>query len=151
VKRTVIVLAAIITLIATVPNAHAIGVYGQWWDAIGDGFGIGVKQAFLPKIPLVKLDGRVAWLNFSDASTDVVPFEVTGSIGGLFYAGVGVGYYLVMPDQGDNDNQIGTSLQVGVEFAPVKLGGFAEARYTWLSDSSYLDGTNLIAGVIWKF
>lgn len=150
-KRTIILLSAIITLIAMVPNAHAIGVYGQWWDAIGDGFGIGVKQSFLPKIPLVKLDGRVAWLNFSDANTDVFPLEVTASIGGLFYGGVGLGYYIVSPDVGGNDNQVGTSLQVGVEFAPVKFGGFAEARYTWLGDSSYLDATNLIAGVIWNF
>jgi hypothetical protein len=152
VKRIIISLAAIIAFMTVAPNAHAIGVYGQWYDGdtAGDGFGIGVKQSFLP-IPLIKVDGRLTWVNFSDASMDMVPIEATASIGGLIYGGVGVGYYFLSADGVDLDNQWGASIQLGVEFAPVKFGGFAEIRYTWLDQSSALDGVNANLGVIWNF
>jgi hypothetical protein len=152
VKRIIISVAAIIAFMAVAPNAHAIGVYGQWWDSdtAGDGFGIGIKQKVFG-IPMVKIDVRGTWVNFSDASTDVIPLEATANLGGLVYGGVGIGYYIISPDTGDADNQFGGSIQLGVELAPVKFGGFAEIRYSWLADSSSLDGVNANLGVIWNF
>ena len=151
-KRIIISVAAIIAFMAVAPNAHAIGVYGQWYDSksIGDGFGIGIKQKVFG-IPMVKIDARATWVNFSDFNTDVIPLEATANLGGLIYGGVGIGYYIISPDEGDADNQFGGTIQLGVEFAPVKIGGFAEIRYTWLADNSYLDGTNANLGVIWNF
>jgi len=137
---------------AVAPNAHAIGVYGQWWDtdAAGDGFGIGVKQKVFG-IPMLKIDARATWVNFDDSKLDAIPLEATANLGGLIYGGVGFGYYILNTDNFDVENQWGASIQLGVEFAPVKFGGFAEVRYTWLDSSSYLDGYAVNLGVIWNF
>jgi outer membrane protein W len=57
------------------------------------------------------------------------------------YAGAGLNFTMVSPDNGDSDNEIGANIVGGVGFTTGKLKPFVEARYT----TSY-DGRFIISG-----
>ena len=87
-------------------EACGLGAYAAYWhgDDTDSGAGFGVKRNIVPlPIQIVGFDVRASWLKFTEGgrSLNVVPLEATGTVGfGLFYGGLGVGYYIL--DDADN-------------------------------------------------
>lgn len=145
-KRIIAALFAVALLGTTVENAHAIGVYGTWWnmnDANDDGFGFGIRQP-IKIVPIFSIDTRAAYVNFSDGN--VYPLEAVAIVSfGLVYGGVGVGYYifdvdaaeLVVPAGPSNVNadikdSFGWHVLAGVNVGLSKLSVFGEVKWTQL-------------------
>jgi hypothetical protein len=131
-----IALAAMLSLGAAVPSAHAFGVMASWWnidETNDDGFGAGIRSK-TQIVPMVAIDTRVSWINFSDAETNVFPIEATGILKlGMLYAGLGVGYYIFDADGADLDNNFGWYLVGGIDVGIGKFGVFGEVKWTMLS------------------
>lgn len=117
------------------PSAHALGVYGIWWmpdDSDDDGYGIGIKdkRSFTP---LLAVDGRVSYVSFSEPDAGLIPLEMTGMVSlGVWYAGVGAGYYFVTGDNAVKDT-FGYYFLAGLELG---LGGtsvFGEVKWQALT------------------
>ncbi len=127
-----------------VSSAKAIGVFAQWQDSkdADSGFGFGVKHKF-QIIPIVAVEARASWLNYgSDGDAgdlNMFPLEAVGRAKlGLFYGGVGLGYYLMSGDYSPK-NTVGFSILAGAEFTLFGLGAFAEARYLVLDADGHDD------------
>lgn len=120
-KRINIVAFAALVLCSSFQSAHALGVMASWWQldqSSEDGFGLGLRER-VQLIPLVGIETRATWINFSDTDVNVFPLEASGVVSlGLFYGGIGVGYYVF---DADVENSFGWFLLGGVEFG---LGGF---------------------------
>ena len=117
--------------------ASALGIFAQWQDAKDtDGaFGLGLKHEF-SIVPIVGIEARVSYLRYTeDDGANMFPLEAFGKLKlGLFYGGLGLGYYVF---SGDNtpDNEIGGFVAGGVSFGLGGLGAFAELRYLLLEPS----------------
>jgi hypothetical protein len=135
-KRFYIILLLVVAgLAAASPPAHALGVFASWWnmdEANEDGFGFGLRQK-TSFTPLLAIDTRASWVGFSDADLNVFPLEASGIVSlGLFYGGVGLGYYIFDSDKADLENNFGWFLAAGIEIALAKVGVFGEVKWTQL-------------------
>ncbi len=140
------------TMIA--PRAHALGAYGIFSkpdEGDDDGWGIGIKKE-KSFTPLFSIDGRLSYTSFSNL--EIWAPEVTALAHlGMFYGGVGAGYYFFTGDVQLKD-KVGTYLLAGVGFGLGGLGVFGELKYQFLEpdiDSSFggsadLNGVVLHAG-----
>jgi opacity protein-like surface antigen len=134
-RLLMVVLVAAVALGAASPNAHAVGVMASWWkldDADEDGFGFGLRQK-TSFTPLFAIDTRASWIGFSDSDLNMFPLEAAGEVSlGLFYGGIGLGYYIFDADNVDLDNNFGWFLVGGIEVALAKVGVFGEIKWTQL-------------------
>ena len=140
-RLLIIALLAIVAMGTTAPNARAIGVMASWWnidEADEDGFGFGLRQK-TSFTPLFALDTRASWVGFD--GLNVFPLEAAGEVSlGLFYGGIGLGYYIFDADNADLENSFGWFLVVGIEVALAKVGVFGEIKWTQLeSDFENID------------
>ena len=125
-----------VTMTAT--SAHALGIFAQWQDAKDtDGaFGLGLSHGF-SITPLVGIEARVSYLRYSDGDgMDAFPLEAFGKLNlGMFYGGLGIGYYIFSGSDFAPDNEIGGFVAGGLSFGLGGLGAFAELRYLLLEPS----------------
>lgn len=153
-----------ILLVVCVLPAQAIGIFGQWQDSkdADSGYGLGLKHEF-SIIPIISMDVRASWLRYSgndgEGDLDMFPLEAFGRAKlGLFYGGVGIGYYIFSGDYSPK-NSLGGFAAAGVEITLLGLGVFGELRYLWLEpdlDSSIggsadMSGVGANIGVILPF
>ena len=135
-KLCIAAMVATLALSALAPSAHAIGVMASWWnmnDANTDGFGFGIQQKF-KLAPMVALDMRTSYINFKDSKLKVFPLEATGLLSlSMFYAGVGVGYYIFDANELSIDNNIGWYVLGGAEIGAGPVGVFGEVKWTSVS------------------
>lgn len=127
--RTRAALLALSLLFILPATGHALSIFAGYWNAedFDDGFGLGVEQT--KGIALVDVGGRISWFHFSGDGADVniVPLEAVGKIKfGLFYGGLGLGWYFY--DQSIKNN-VGAQVFGGVKLALASLGVFGELRY----------------------
>lgn len=148
--RTFIGLALIlfVTSAFAIP-AHAIGIFGQWQDSDGEsGYGLGLKQDF-SIIPIISIETRISWLRYSNdlSDLDMFPLEVFGKAKlGIFYGGVGLGYYMMSGDFAPK-NSFGGFAALGLEFDLSGLGAFVELRYLYLEPDFDSGGTVEMSGI----
>ena len=125
-----------VTMTAT--SAHALGIFAQWQDAkdMDGAFGLGLKHDFTI-IPLVGIDARVSYHLYTEGDgMNMFPLEAFGKLNlGLFYGGLGIGYYIFSGNDFAPDNEIGGFVAGGVSFGLGGLGAFAELRYLLLEPS----------------
>jgi hypothetical protein len=100
-KRFILALFTVTLLGTSFHDARAIGAFVSWWNmdaANEDGFGGGLRQP-IKIIPILSIDTRASWVNFSDSDVNVFPLEAVGIVSlGLLYGGLGVGYYIFDAD-----------------------------------------------------
>jgi len=129
-------LVALALVGAAAPSARAVGLYASWWNidqSNDDGFGFGLRQP-VPITKLIAINTDATWVKFGDSDTNVFPLEVSGVAKlGLFYGGLGVGYYIFDASEGDVDNNFGWFAVGGIEVALHKTGIFGEFKYRKLS------------------
>jgi hypothetical protein len=129
----VIALLVVVGLAAASPPAHALGVFASWWnmdESDEGGFGFGVRQK-IPVVPVVSIDTRASYMVFSDADLKVYPLEAAGMVNlGLFYGGIGVGYYIFDADNADLENNFGWWVAGGVELGLAAVSLFGEVKWT---------------------
>lgn len=136
-KKRYSIIAALLIVAILAPQVNAIGIMGSWWkqDDLKNGYGIGLIHEF-GLLPIVTIDARASWLNFSEdgADANVFPLEATGRVKlGMFYGGLGVGYYIFNGGDGvEIDNSVGGYLIGGIGFGLFGLGAFGEVKYTFL-------------------
>jgi hypothetical protein len=135
-KKSIALITAVLLTAVLAPPAHAIGVFGSYWDGqdTKSGYGLGLIHKF-QIIPIVSLDVRASWVDFGDANTSIIPLEATGRAKlGLVYGGVGLGYYIFNshPLGVEIDNQLGGFAVLGLQFTPAGIGAFGELKYTLL-------------------
>jgi hypothetical protein len=131
---TVIVVLAVSMSLAG--EAKSLGAFVSYWNGadIDNGYGLGVKHKF-QIIPIFAIDVRASWLSFSDDPVDLnmYPLEATALAQlGLFYGGVGAGYYIFSGNDLDYENAVGGFLLAGVKLSLGGLGVFGELKYTWV-------------------
>ena len=136
----IVIAAATIAIIA--PGAHAIGVYGIYWNPkTGDeeGYGGGLKYES-SLTPLITLDGRFSYVLFSDENdTSIMPFEVTACVKlGTLYGGLGLGYYTFGGDL-DIDSDFGWYLLAGISILPGPVSVFGEFKWQNLEPMDNVD------------
>ena len=148
---TVIALTLFVTIACTVPT-HAIGVFGQWQDSkdADSGYGLGIKHAF-SIIPVISVEARASWLRYSgdDGATDLdmFPLEAFGRAKiGMFYGGVGLGYYIFSGDYSPK-NSLGGFAAAGIEITILGLGAFGELRYLYLEPDLDTGGSVDMSGI----
>jgi len=149
-SRTIIGLSLILFVIsACAVPAQAIGIFGQWQDSDGEsGYGLGIKKNF-SIIPIISIEARASWLRYSnDASDmDMFPLEAFGRASlGMFYGGVGLGYYIMSGDLAPK-NSFGGFGAAGIELSLAGLGVFGELRYLYLEPDHELGGTVEMSGI----
>jgi len=139
---TCFALIMIMTAVCVLP-AHAIGVFGQWQDSkdADSGYGLGLKHEF-SIIPIISVEARASWLRYSaddgEGDLDMFPLEAFGRAKlGMFYGGVGLGYYIFSGDYSPK-NSVGGFAAAGIEITLLGLGAFGELRYLYLEPD--LDG-----------
>lgn len=154
---TIAVVFALAAGAAATP-AHAIGIFASYWNldkSNDDAWGLGVSQAKSVS-PLISIHTSATWVKFSDAEVDMFPLEVAavGNLG-LFYGGIGGGYYIFSGGEADLDNNWGWFAVAGAKIALGGLGVFGELRWNELStniaDTSFdvdLNGVGVNVGVI---
>lgn len=139
-NKTLFVTAVLaVLMVAWVTPAHALAPFVQFQDSkdAGSGYGFGLKHTFLGIVPIVGFDLRASWLHYGDeknglSSFETFPLEVAATAKlGIFYGGLGVGYYL---NSGDikPDDEVGGFAAAGAGFKLLGLGAFAELRYLLL-------------------
>ena len=136
-KKLTVLLVLAFSLLGTVAHdANAIGVYGIWWmpreDSVDeDGWGIGLKEK-RGLSPLFAIDGRISYITFPDADTNIIPIEFTGTVRlGMLYAGIGAGYYFLTGDSGLEDSMNWYAL-AGIEVLPGPMSFFGEVKWQFL-------------------
>ena len=134
-RLCIVVLLAVVGLGVSSPRVEALGVFASWWnldEKNEDGFGFGVRQK-TSFTPLLGIDTRASYVNFGDSDVTVFPLELSGQVSlGLFYGGLGLGYYIFDADGADLDNNFGWFLLGGIEIALAKVGVFGEIKWTQL-------------------
>ena len=139
----------------SVTPAKAVNIFAQWQDTkdLDSGFGLGVGHKF-QIIPIVSVEGRISYLRFDKNSVglNMFPFEALGRAKlGLFYGGVGLGYYFFSGDF-KPDNSFGGFIAGGIEFTLFGLGAYGELRYLLLEpDGGNLNGFGAGLGVVLPF
>ena len=135
-KRINIIVFAALVLCSSFQNAHALGVMASWWkmdDTNEDGFGFGLRER-IQIVPLIGIDTRASWIGFSDANLNVFPLEAAGVVTlGLFYGGIGVGYYIFDAEDADLENNFGWYVLAGVDVGLGGFGLFADIQWRDLS------------------
>jgi len=132
-KLSIAILFSLCTVLATT-DARAIGFHISYWEAddFETGIGAGIKHKF-GLVPPISIDVRASYYRFNDSDLNLYPLEAAGRLKlGLFYGGLGVGYYIFTHKDVSASNSFGTFLIVGLEFAPMGLGAFAEAKWTFV-------------------
>jgi len=132
---TLLVTASVVIATLATP-AFAIGPFLQVQDSedAGMGYGLGLKHSILGPIPIIGFDLRASWLHYADedklvSSFELFPLEAVGTVKlGIFYAGLGLGYYVASGDI-KPDNEVGGFLAGGLSFGLGGLSAFAELRY----------------------
>ncbi len=143
-KKLLTVLVVVTVSMSLAGEAKSIGAFASYWNSkdLDNGYGLGVKHKF-QIIPIVAVDVRASWLSFSGVSDDFLglgngdlnmfPLEATALAQlGLFYGGVGAGYYIFDGKNLDYDNAPGGFLLAGLKFTLGGLGAFGELKYTWV-------------------
>ncbi len=131
--------------------AHAIGIFGQWQDSDGEsGYGLGIKQNF-SIIPIISIETRASWLRYSGDNSagdlDMFPLEAFGRASlGMFYGGVGLGYYIMSGDYAPK-NSFGGFGAAGIGLSLAGLGVFGELRYLYLEPDHELGGSVKMSGI----
>lgn len=158
---------AVALTVAVAPQAESAGAFLSYWNAgseigdsgesIGGGFGVGIKHTItFPNFEMVSLDLRGSWIRFSDSdeSVNMFPMEAMARTDfSMFYAGAGMGYYVLDGETFRFDNNVGFFGAVGLEYSPAKVGGFLELKYTILDTTigefteADLNGLGINAGV----
>jgi hypothetical protein len=135
-KIAAIALAVLMSMSVFAP-ASAIGLFGQWQDSkdAGSGYGLGIKQDW-SIVPIVSIEGRFSWLRYSDDEwnddLDMFPLEAFGKFKlGMFYGGVGLGYYFMSGEFAPKDS-FGGFAAIGLDFSLGIVGAFGELRYLYL-------------------
>lgn len=131
----IVMLLALVAGAAATP-AHAIGIFASYWNldkSNDDAWGVGLRQDKAVS-PLISIHTSATWVKFSDAEVDMFPLEVAavGNLG-LFYGGIGGGYYIFSGGQADLDNNWGWFAVAGAKIALGGLGVFGELRWNELS------------------
>ncbi len=133
----ILVACAMLAVLAASP-AQALSLFAQWQDSsdAGSAYGLGAKHAFLKLMPIVDLEGRVSWLHYGGdevpSSVEAFPLEAVGTVSlGVFYGGLGVGYYMFSGDVAP-DNSVGGFVAGGASFGLLGVRAFAELRYLLL-------------------
>ena len=128
-RKILTIVLAVVMLTSFAPRAHSIGAFLSWWDGndLTSGFGLGVKHDF-NIIPVISADVRASWLGFGDVNTFPIEAGAYASLG-LFYGGLGVGYYIL---DSDLDNSFGGFVLGGGKLTVLGLGAFGELKYTHL-------------------
>jgi hypothetical protein len=133
-KKIIIALVVLSAVVSTAGNAHAIGAFLSYWNGedIDNGYGAGIKHKF-QIVPIIGVEARASWLSFSDKDVNLYPLEAAGRASfGLFYGGLGGGYYIFSGKNTDMDDAFGGFLFAGIEVTLAKLGVFGELKYTWV-------------------
>ncbi len=147
---TGLALALIMTFACAVP-ARAIGIFAQWQDSkdADSGYGVGLKKSF-SIIPIISVEARASWLRYSgdgSENLDMFPLEAFGRVSlGMFYGGVGLGYYIMSGDNAPK-NSLGGFAAAGIEIGLAGLGVFGELRYLYLEPDHELGGTVDMSGI----
>jgi hypothetical protein len=147
-----LVACALLLVLATSP-AQALSLFAQWQDSndAGAGYGLGAKHAFLKILPIVDLEGRVSWLHYDSdkvpSSFEAFPLEAVGTVSlGVFYGGLGVGYYVFSGDVSPDDS-VGGFVAGGAGFGLLGVRAFAELRYLLLEpDGADMSGVGAHVG-----
>ena len=174
-NRTRIVLGLFaLAMIATPAAAGSFGVHGSHWDTdeADSSLGLGVRLGF-DFVKILELEFRGT--QYPDFNTDAfladIDIKATAVDGGLRvnflpsgpvnpYAGAGVTYYFLDPDQGDMDNETGWYAAAGLELGGDASRFFAEAVWRKLDTSISLgifdsdaqfDGIAFNAGGVWRW
>lgn len=133
-KRIIPALLAVALIGTTVQDARAIGAYVSWWNmdqANEDGFGGGLRMP-IKILPILSIDTRASWVNFSDNDMNVFPLEAVGMVTlGLLYGGIGVGYYIFDADP-TIENSFGWHILAGVNIGLSAASVFGELKWTEL-------------------
>lgn len=137
-----------VTMVA--PSAHALGAYGIMYlpdEGDDDGWGLGLKKG-RNITPLISIEPRFSFTSFDSA--DLWSAEVAGLAHlGMFYGGVGVGYYFLTGDA-PLENTLGWFLLGGVDIGLGGLGVFGELKYQFLEpdiESSIVDASADLNGI----
>jgi hypothetical protein len=161
-------------LIATPAAAGSFGVYGSYWDTdeADNSIGVGARLGF-DFVKILELEFRGtqypdfnAGVGLGDVDVKATPVD-GGLRVNLFpsgpvnpYAGAGVTYMFLHPDQGDMDNETGWYAAAGLELGGDSSRFFVEALWRKLDTSISLgifdadarfDGVTLNAGGVWRF
>lgn len=140
-KSKALLTAALLSVAAlfVATPAHAIAPFVQFQDSKdgGMGYGVGVKHSFLGIVPMVGFDLRASWLHYGDKEEvpeafELFPLEAAATLGlGIFYVGLGGGYYAASGDIAP-DSELGGFALGGIGFKLFGLGASAELRYLML-------------------
>jgi Outer membrane protein beta-barrel domain len=155
VRRFRVLAFAALVLCSVHQSAHAVGVFGSWWqmdENSADGFGFGLRHE-INFTPLIGIEGRASWISFSgvlpvsdpnppeDNGADVIPLEAMGVVSlGLFYGGVGVGYYMFDAETVSLSDEAGWFGLLGVELGLGPVKAFADVKWTQV-ETSVEDGS----------
>ena len=163
-KKFLTVMVAVAIVVSLAPQAHSIGAFLSYWNGADtdNGYGVGLKHQ-IKIIPLISGEVRASWLSFSDddPGMNVYPLEGLAKVNlGMFYAGLGAGYYIFSgSDDVKWDNAWGIFGVGGLEITVAKIGVFGELKYTWVETkitepiSKDVDGSGvgLNAGVVFNW
>ena len=133
-KKLLVALVLVAAVVSTAGDAHSIGAFLSYWDGedLENGYGGGLKHKF-QIIPIIGVEARASWLSFSDADLNLYPLEAAGRASlGMFYGGLGAGYYIFSGKDKNWDNAFGGFLFGGLELGLAGLGVFGELKYTWV-------------------
>ena len=168
-KRFLVFALAALALCSAYQGAHAVGAFGSWWqmdENSADGFGFGLRHK-ITFTPLLGIEGRASWISFSDVfpvsipnppednGADVIPLEAMGVVSlGLFYGGVGVGYYMFDAETTSLSDEVGWFGLLGVELGLGPVKAFADVKWTQVetnvegnSQTFNADGPGVTVGV----
>jgi hypothetical protein len=131
--RTALVLTAVIAgVLICAPLAEAaLGGYYSYWqgDDLDSGNGVGGRATIL-HLAIVEVDARISVLRFDKPGVTAVPIELAGYASlGVFYGGLGVGYYIFDEKIVDSG---GTFVLLGAKVALMGFGFFAETNYRFI-------------------
>lgn len=150
-KKLLAVVVAAVIVMSFSTQAHSIEAFLSYWNGkdTDNGYGLGIGHQ-IKIIPILFADVRASWLSFGDTDVSVFPLEgLFGAKLGMFYGGVGPGYYIF----DGLDNAWGGFGVGGLKFTIAKIGAFAELKYTWVETKNNLgdvdaSGVGLNVGVI---
>jgi hypothetical protein len=136
-KKCITIIVATAIVMSLAPQAHSIGAFLSYWNGkdTDNGYGVGVNYQ-IGIIPILKGEVRASWLSFSDLDPGMNAYPLEGLVKanlGMFYGGVGVGYYIFSgSDNVEWDNDWGAFGVAGVNLTIAKIGVFGELKYTWV-------------------